>query len=43
MPLEKLTRARITEALNLLGQLAEAEGVTLELCLYRGTAMMPGL
>lgn len=40
MPLEKLTRARIVEALNLLGQLAEGEGVTLELCLYGGTAMM---
>jgi len=40
MPLEKLTRARIVEALNLLGQLAEAEEVTLELCLYGGTAMM---
>lgn len=40
MPLEKLTRARIVEALNLLGQLAEAESVTLELCLYGGAAMM---
>jgi hypothetical protein len=40
MPLEKLTRARIVEALNLLGQLAEQEGVMLELCLYGGTAMM---
>ena len=40
MPLEKLTRARLVEALNLLGQLAEQEGVTLELCLYGGAAMM---
>lgn len=40
MPLEKLTRARIVEALNLLGLLAEQEAVTLELCLYGGTAMM---
>ena len=40
MPLEKLTRARIVAALNLLGQLAEEEEVTLELCLYGGTAMM---
>lgn len=40
MPLEKLTRARIIEALNLLGDLAEQEQVTLELCLYGGTAMM---
>jgi hypothetical protein len=40
MPLEKLTRARIVEALNLLGELAEQEEVTLELCLYGGSAMM---
>lgn len=40
MPLEQLTRARIVEALNLLGHLAEQEGVMLELCLYGGTAMM---
>lgn len=40
MPLERLTRARIVEALNLLGQLAEQEGVTLELCIYGGTGMM---
>src|SRR5687768_1335882 len=40
MPLEKLTRARIVEALNLLGELAEQENVTLELCLFGGSAMM---
>lgn len=40
MPLERPTRARIVEALNLLGQLAETEDVTLELCLYGDTAMM---
>ncbi len=40
MPLEKLTRARMLEALNLLGELAEQEQVTLELCLYGGSAMM---
>lgn len=40
MPLENLTRARIVEALNLLGQLAEQEKVELELCIYGGSAMM---
>jgi hypothetical protein len=40
MPLEKLTRARIVEALNLLGELAEQEQVTLELCIYGGSAMI---
>src|SRR5258707_3470487 len=40
MPLEKLTRARIVQALNLLGELAEQEQVTLELCIYGGSAMM---
>lgn len=40
MPLEKLTRARIIQALNLLGELAEQENVTLELCLFGGSAMM---
>ena len=30
MPLEKLTRKRIVEALNLLGELAEQENVTLK-------------
>ncbi len=40
VPLEKLSRARILEALNLLGRLAEQEGVTLELCLYGGAALM---
>ena len=40
MPLERLTRARIVEALNLLGHLAEQDGVTLELCIFGGTAMM---
>lgn len=40
MPLERLTRARIVEALNLLGELAEQEGVTLELCIYGGSALM---
>jgi hypothetical protein len=40
MPLEQLTRARIVEALNLLGELAEQEQVTLELCVFGGGAMM---
>jgi hypothetical protein len=40
MPLEKLTRARIIAALNLLGLLAEKEKVELELCIYGGSAMM---
>jgi hypothetical protein len=40
MPLEKLTRARIVEALNLLGRRAETERVELELCIYGGSAMM---
>jgi len=40
MPLERLTRARIVEALNLLGTLAEQEGVTVELCIFGGSAMM---
>lgn len=40
MPLEKLTRARVVEALNLLGQLAAEEQVALELCIYGGSAMM---
>jgi hypothetical protein len=34
VPVEKLTRARIIEALNLLGQLAAEENLTLELCIY---------
>lgn len=40
MPLEKLTRARMIQALNRLGQLAERDGVTVELCLFGGAAMM---
>ena len=40
MPLEKLTRARIIEALNLLGERALQEQVVLELCIYGGSAMM---
>jgi len=40
MPLEQLTRARIIEALNRLGDLAEQDDVTLELCVYGGSAMM---
>ena len=40
MALEKLTRQRIVNALNLLGQLAEREEVELELCIYGGSAMM---
>ena len=42
MPLERLTRQRIIEALNLLGQMAEREMVELELCIYGGSAMMLG-
>ena len=38
--MEKLTRARLIEGLNLLGELAEQEQVTLELCIYGGSAMM---
>jgi hypothetical protein len=33
MPLEPLTRQRIVQALNLLGRLAEQEGVQIELCI----------
>ncbi|HNQ88143.1 MAG TPA: DUF6036 family nucleotidyltransferase [Verrucomicrobiota bacterium] len=40
MPLENLNRARIVQALNRLGQLAEEEGVLVELCLFGGAAMM---
>ena len=40
MPLEKLTRARVVEALNLLGELAAEENVSLELCIYGGSALM---
>lgn len=36
MPYESLSRARITEALRRLGELAKAEGVTLEVSLYGG-------
>lgn len=35
-----MTRARIVEALNLLGLLAEQEQLTLELCIDGGSAMM---
>jgi len=41
MPMERLTRGRMIEALNLLGLLAEQEDLTLELCIYGGGAMMP--
>ena len=40
MPMERLTRARVVEALNLLGSLAQQEDLTLELCIYGGGAMM---
>ena len=40
MPLEKLTRQRMVQALNVLGELAEQEGVQLELCLYGGSALL---
>jgi hypothetical protein len=40
VPAEKLTRARVIEALNLLGTLASEENLTLELCIYGGSAMM---
>ena len=40
MPLEKLSRQRIVQALNLLGRLAEEEGVELEVCIYGGSAML---
>lgn len=37
MPYEPLNRSRITQALRRLGELAHAEGLTLELCLYGGS------
>jgi hypothetical protein len=40
VPAEKLTRVRIIEALNLLGRFAAEENLTLELCIYGGSAMM---
>src|SRR5256885_11822275 len=40
VPVDKLTRARVIEALNLLGKLAGEENLTLELCIYGGSAMM---
>src|SRR5947207_8221944 len=40
MPLENLTRSRIVEALNLLGQKAEQERIELEVCIYGGSAML---
>src|SRR5262245_42626810 len=40
MPLEKLTRERIVQALNLLGQMAAEANVDLEMCIYGGSAMM---
>src|ERR1051326_490684 len=40
MPLEKLTRERIVQALNGLGEYAEREQVELELCIYGGNAMI---
>lgn len=40
MPLEKLTRSRVVEALNLLGKFAEQQDVSLELCIFGGSALM---
>jgi hypothetical protein len=40
MTLGKLSRTRIVQAMNLLGELAEQEDITLELCLFGGSAMM---
>lgn len=40
VPLEKLSRHRIVQALNRLGHLADQEGLDLELCLYGGAALM---
>ena len=40
MPLEKLSRERIVEALNLLGRFAAEAGVQLEVCIYGGSAML---
>jgi hypothetical protein len=40
MPLEKLTRERVVEALHLLGQKAADANVELEMCVYGGSAMM---
>ena len=36
MPYEPLTRARIVQALQRLGELASSEGATLEVSLYGG-------
>lgn len=38
--MKALTRNRLKQALRRLGELADAEGVTLELCVYGGSAMM---
>ena len=43
MPLERLTRARLIAALNLLGSLAEQENLTLELCIYPQEVLSPRL
>ena len=43
MPYEKLSRARILEALTLLGCYSQAEGVQLEICIYGGAALMLAL
>jgi hypothetical protein len=40
MPLEKLTRERMVEALSLLGQKAAEVNVDLEMCIYGGSAML---
>ena len=40
MPMEKLTRERVVQALSLLGQKAAEAKVELEMCIYGGSAMM---
>ena len=43
MPYEKLSRARLIEALTLLGRYAQAEVVQMEICIYGGTVLMLAL
>lgn len=40
MPIEKMTRSRMIQALKLLADLAEKEHLHLELCIYGGSALM---
>jgi len=40
MPIEKMTRSKMIQALKLLAELAEKEHLYLELCIYGGSALM---